>query len=143
MCINKTIEFMFTLKAVIIQDHIRTNSKLKACMHLPEEDPENLLHLALFWVSFLDLVFGCEARLNLPFSTTTILTSDWDKLESWNFVITYTIMFYFKIYKKIFTDMSIFLMTLWNIDFPTRYGSQIQHFGNFLIAPDRKEVFNF
>ena len=56
---------MFTLKAVIIQDHICTNSKLKVCIHLPEEDPENVLHLALFWVSFLDLVFGCEARVRV------------------------------------------------------------------------------
>lgn len=55
--------------------------------------------LILLWVGFLNLAF--------VFDGGSILTFDWEKLESRNFVITYNTIYPFKLYKNIFADISI------------------------------------
>ena len=59
------------------------------------------------------------------------LISEWEKLEPGNFIIMYTIMYAYKIYKKFFIDINIFLITSSNTDFTIRRRHETQYFGNF------------
>ena len=85
--------------------------------------------LTLFWVGFLDLgffvfvfVFFGGGQNCLP----SALTSDRENLESRNFVIIYNIVCAFRMYKKIFINISIVLITSPNIDSTTRCSCEIQ-----------------
>ena len=130
--INKRPEFIFIYNAVIIPGDIYTNLNVKFNMYLDEADPETWLHLNLskvvrwaFWTLFLGKG-GQKCPIFLtPFPT---LTSIWEKLESWNFVIIYTIMYAFAMHKKIF---ECFLMPLLNLDSTTGCSHEIQNFVSF------------
>lgn len=72
----------------------------------------------------LGVVFGPAFRVGVCKSASTNLTYDWEKLESRNYV--HPPMYAFEIYKKMFADMSIFLMAS-----TTRHSRETEYFVNF------------
>ena len=78
----------------------------------------------------LDIVFWWDAGQTAP-HPTPVLNADWEKLETRIFVIICTIMYAFKIFKMIFADIIVFLMTLSNIDSTSGRSREIQYSVNF------------
>ena len=102
----------------------------------------NQKYLTLFWMRFLNFVFGLEGGPKLH--PSSILTSDWEKLvtKRCNYIhhaYTYTRML--SIYIKIFLLTSTFFddVIKYRLHYRTKPWNQI--FRKRLITPERKMVF--